>query len=71
MPYIIDLCRLLLLGSSQEFITKMEIKILNITVSLLRTIQIDDNMLNDIEIQWMYSTRVCNVRTIFSEVRCF
>ena len=51
MPYIIYFCRLLLLVSSQEFITKMEIKISNITVSLLRTIQIDDNMLNDIEIQ--------------------
>ena len=49
MPYIIDFCRLLLLGSSQEFIMKMEIKILITIVSLLRTIQIDDNMLNDIE----------------------
>ena len=51
--------RLLFSRSNKEAITKLEIKNLNIIVSLLQS-KLKIIKFVDIEIQWMYGTRMCN-----------
>ena len=69
MSYILDFSSWCFLGYNQIIaITKIEIKMFEQNHWFV-TIQIENRFVN-IEMQWIYGSRVCNTWTIFNKVRC-